>query len=94
MKRNEFGDFYIMGLEFSRRDNPPTMFNAQSEEVDPEGSPNEYAFYFAKQCIEDVNSRNRKDWAKMSWIKWAIFYRLPTMVKRFFEKKKAHELPE
>jgi hypothetical protein len=88
MNRHEFADFYILGIDVSSRDNPPTMLNAQCEEVDPVSSPNEYAFYFAKQCIEDVNSRNRNDWGKMPLAKWFLFYRLPSMVADLFKTRK------
>lgn len=89
MNRKEFAKFYAVGLDFTSRTNPPTMYNEDCDEIDPETSPNEYAFYFAKQCCADVDTRGMKEWGKMPWLKWALLYRLPSLIVGLFRPKKA-----
>jgi len=88
MRRKEFIEFYKVGLEVSVQDYAPTMYDRFGEDVNAKESRNEYAFYFAKHCIMDVNGRNRKEWGMMNKLHHAILYRFPMFIGGLFNPRK------
>lgn len=90
MNRRLFVEFYKIGLETAKDPKSIPMLNKECEEVYGETSPNEYAFYFARLCMDDVKSRGRDEWQKMSWFQWRL-YRLGYWISRLIPKRKKRQ---
>lgn len=86
MNEKLFAEFCKLGLSAAREPDPHTILNKDCEEVDPLGSPREYAFYFARLCMSDVRGRHVKEWQMMPWLKWQIF-RVGYAIQGLFKNK-------
>jgi len=91
MDKELFAHFYSQGIEVALSGKGPVLFDEDAEELPPDPMfANQYAFYFAKQCLLDIEGRKVEHWGKMGRLE-ALFYRIRynavEFIKGMFRKK-------
>jgi len=91
MNKELFTHFYSQGIEVAISEKGPVLFDEDNEELPPDPMfANQYAFYFAKQCLLDIEGRNVEHRGKMGRFEallYRIRYNTVEFVKGPFRKK-------
>jgi len=85
MNKELFAHFYSQGIEVANSGKGPSEFDHEGNEVlaDPSVA-HEYAFYFAQQCMSDMEEPKVKQWGRVGPVR-GFFMRLRYNVWEFIK---------